>query len=155
MKTLKEIRGTLRKKVEGKLPDPPTVLVIRRKAIRFYPNGKRIALYHNDKFNLDISVPYFPGKFGGEVPLTVKEELQRLNETIIKKLETIIKNNQNANVVLGNGASVQVQPVLAKRILDLYNHEKLTFKNKHDFSNFVSGNPADFKKVVDFVSQQQ
>lgn len=38
--------------------DPPAVLVMRRKSIRQYPGGQRVALYFVDKINKYITVPY-------------------------------------------------------------------------------------------------
>jgi hypothetical protein len=38
--------------------DPPTVLLLKRKAIRMYQNGTRIALYFNERLNKYFSVPY-------------------------------------------------------------------------------------------------
>ena len=38
--------------------DPPAVLVMRRKSIRQYPGGQRVALYFVDKITKYITVPY-------------------------------------------------------------------------------------------------
>ena len=42
------------------LPDPPAVLVIKRKAVRLYPDGTRIAMYWSDKLKRVFSLPYGP-----------------------------------------------------------------------------------------------
>ena len=39
-------------------PTPPYVLLLKRKAIRLYPDGTKIALYHNKQINKYFSVPY-------------------------------------------------------------------------------------------------
>jgi hypothetical protein len=39
-------------------PTPPYVLLLKRKAIRLYPDGTKIALYHNKQLNKYFSVPY-------------------------------------------------------------------------------------------------
>jgi hypothetical protein len=161
MKKFSEIRkkGTPKGNEQGKLPDPPPMLLLRRKAIRTFPNGQRVALYRNDKLELDVSVPYFPGKFGEknkEVSYATEEfKLNNLDESIIKRLETIATSSQNGDVNFENGASVPVPPVLAKKILDLYKHEELSAENRQGLSKFVSGNPKDFKKIVDFVVSEQ
>ena len=49
-KTLKQLRK------KGK--DLPAVLVMKRKAIRQFPNGQKVALYHVDKLNKYITIPY-------------------------------------------------------------------------------------------------
>ena len=38
--------------------DPPTILIMRRKWIRQYPNQQRVAIYLVDKINKYITVPY-------------------------------------------------------------------------------------------------
>ena len=42
------------------MPDPPAVLVIKRKAVRLYPDGTRIAMYWSDKLKRVFSLPYGP-----------------------------------------------------------------------------------------------
>jgi len=38
--------------------DPPFVLVLKRQAIRLYPDGTKIALYYNDRIKRAFSIPY-------------------------------------------------------------------------------------------------
>ena len=38
--------------------DLPTVLILKRKAIRVYPDGQRVALYYNERLDTFVSVPY-------------------------------------------------------------------------------------------------
>jgi len=38
--------------------NPPVTIMLRRKAIRLFPDGKRVALYTNDKLGLVFTVPY-------------------------------------------------------------------------------------------------
>lgn len=42
----------------AKVGDPPAVLIMRRTAIRQFPNGQKIALYKVDKINKYVTVPY-------------------------------------------------------------------------------------------------
>lgn len=58
--------------------DPPLVLVIKRKAIRMYPDGTRIALYFNERLNKYFSVPYQYGP-GMDAPIQ-SEEIQQIDE---------------------------------------------------------------------------
>ena len=56
MKTLKEIRS-----LDGSsntAMDPPAVLIMKRKSIRQFPNGQRVALYYVDKLDKYVTVPY-------------------------------------------------------------------------------------------------
>lgn len=37
---------------------PAPMLVLRRRGIRIFPDGKHVALYTNDKYNLTFTIPY-------------------------------------------------------------------------------------------------
>lgn len=37
---------------------PAPMLVLRRKGIRIFPDGRQVALYTNDKYNLVFTVPF-------------------------------------------------------------------------------------------------
>jgi hypothetical protein len=41
--------------------DPPVVLVLKRKSIRVYPQGERIAIYRNDRLGIKFAVPFPDG----------------------------------------------------------------------------------------------
>jgi hypothetical protein len=38
--------------------EPPVVLVLKRKTIRLYPHGEKIAIYRNDKLGVNFAVPF-------------------------------------------------------------------------------------------------
>ena len=54
------------------------------------------------------------------------------------------------NVTLGNGTQFQVQPNVARKLIDLT--KKVNFTNKVNLSRFMSGNPKDLKTIVDFTT---
>jgi hypothetical protein len=58
LKTLKELRTSSGKDEKESQMDPPTVLIMRRKSIRQFPDGQRVALYYVDKINKYVTVPY-------------------------------------------------------------------------------------------------
>jgi hypothetical protein len=43
---------------EGIAKDPPFILILKRKAIRLYPNGMKVAVYRNDRLNKDFAIPF-------------------------------------------------------------------------------------------------
>jgi len=47
---------------------PAPMLVLRRRGIRIFPDGKHVALYTNDKYNLVFTIPY--GGSAGNSDLT-------------------------------------------------------------------------------------
>jgi hypothetical protein len=40
---------------------PAPMLVLRRKGMRIFPDGRHVALYVNDKYNLIFTIPYGGG----------------------------------------------------------------------------------------------
>ena len=145
MKKLSELRKTPIK-FKSKLPDPPMIVLLKRKAIRTFPNGQRVALYHNDQLKLDVSVPYFPGKFKDTELAT---GTMREDATIWKKLGVIAKGKP-ADVTFPNGAVMKdVQPSVAasiqklRALINTYNRAKLAEK--------INASPSDFNDVVKFV----
>ena len=49
---------------EDRQIDPPNMIVLKRKAIRVFPDGKRVALYYADKIDQYVSIPYHGPNFG-------------------------------------------------------------------------------------------
>lgn len=46
---------------ESRLKDemsPAPMLVLRRRGIRIFPDGSKVALYTNEKYNLVFTIPY-------------------------------------------------------------------------------------------------
>lgn len=77
----------LREKIEpvniGKEITPPAMLVLKRRGIRVFPSGQRVALYSNDHYGLMFTVPYGASGLGmsAQSPLMgVKEEVEQVNE---------------------------------------------------------------------------
>lgn len=148
MKKFSEIRGTP-VKYKSKLPDPPMVVLLKRKAIRTFPDGQRVALYHNDQLNLDVSVPYFPERISSQLAYGSLRE----SATIWKKLGSIAKGKPS-DVVFPNGQVVKnVQPSVAasisrlRSLINIYNRQKLADK--------INRSPSDFNDVVKFVKAHE
>jgi hypothetical protein len=57
MKTLKQFLEESKNVTKDPM-DPPAVLIMRRKSIRQFPNGQRVAMYYVDKINKYVTVPY-------------------------------------------------------------------------------------------------
>jgi len=43
---------------------PPMLLVLKRRGMRIFPDGRRVALFVNDKYNMVFTVPYGEVAFG-------------------------------------------------------------------------------------------
>lgn len=71
MKSLRDVRK-LEENYVGQ--DPPTILALRRKAIRLFPNNQRVAIYVNDNLHLEVAIPYTPNELGKQKISTVVNE---------------------------------------------------------------------------------
>jgi hypothetical protein len=68
MKTLKQLMSESRKEQKNVPMDPPAVLIMKRKSIRQFPNGQRVALYYVDKINKYVTVPYEAMQWSASIP---------------------------------------------------------------------------------------
>ena len=97
--------------VEAKLDDfdPPFVLMLKRRAIRMYPDGTRVALYYNRQLNKYFSVPY-----GNTVDAAIQSE--EIEEGVIaravakgKDLLNRLDGNPNTNYYINQKRKEQIQ----------------------------------------------
>ena len=73
MKTLKEFCQLHEKKKDSE-QDPPNVLLMKRKSIRQFPNGQRVALYYVEKINKYVTIPYEAMMWSASIPEEFKQE---------------------------------------------------------------------------------
>ena len=119
--------------------DPPFVLMLKRKAIRLYPNKTKIALYYNQKLNRYFSVPYGP-----EVNAPLQAE-----ETVMDQLQEIASNKQSSMVKFANGQVQKVDYYTASAITQVY--ESVNDENKNKLTEMVHKSPAHLSKVAEFA----
>jgi hypothetical protein len=126
--------------------DPPFVLVLKRKAIRYYPNESKVALYYNQKLDKYFSVPYGAGVEG---PVQAEETQVEIVEAVIDQLHDIVKNKQATKVKFGNGKSVMVDGYTASAITQV--HKSLNDVNKKKIADMVHKSPEHLKRVAEFA----
>lgn len=77
----KELRERLNESEDlSKDLNPPAMLVLRRRGIRLFPDGQRVALYVNDRYNLTFTVP-FGKSFKRDNPIMAQTE-STINEYV-------------------------------------------------------------------------
>jgi len=132
--------------------EPPFTLVLKRKAIRMYPNNTRVALYWSERLKRYISVPY---EVGGDVGLVQVESVDpnsikmTLEENAINELETIKKTKQNGKILHSDGKSSSVDYDTADAILKV--HNKLNDENKKKIIDLAVKSKDHFNKVLAFA----
>ena len=137
-----------KQQVQESTLDVPFILVLKRKAIRMYPDGTKIALYHNEKLNKYFSVPYSTDK---NIDAAIQAEETDITNVAFDSIRYIAESKNANYIVFNNGASHYVDVDSAQSILSL--HESLSFDNKKVLEeNLASGKPA-YKKIAEFARE--
>jgi len=131
--------------------DPPFVLVLKRKAIRFYPGDTRVALYYNDRLKKYFSIPY---EKGGDIDGVIQAEEVELEESVdvLKQLQNIKDTHQYGKVKHKDGSSSTVDVQTAHNVLSI--HKSLNDANKSKIADMVNHSKEHFGKIVDFAHKK-
>ena len=122
--------------------DPPYTLLLKREAIRMYPNGTKIALYYSKKLDKYFSVPYDAGA-AIQAEETVKESVDAIGQ-----LQKIKDSHQIGTVNHKDGSSSKVDVQTAHAVLTI--HKNLNEGNKKKFADMVARSSHHMKKAADF-----
>lgn len=126
--------------------DPPFTLLLKRKAIRQYPDDTKIALYYNDKLKKYFSIPYSLKK-GAETSIQA-EEVQ-IDEAVMDQLHKIVAGKQAQRVKFATGETRSVDHFTASAITNV--HKALNDDNKKKFADMIHKSPAHLAKAADFA----
>ena len=113
------------------VPDPPVILVIKRKAVRLYPDGTRIALYYSDKLKRVFSVPYGPML---DSPIQAEEYIKELIEA--------------EELLLNDGNVINLNEETKQQIINTYG--QLEEDSKEYFWQQLTESVATFGKLYEF-----
>jgi len=113
------------------VPDPPVVLVIKRKAVRLYPDGTRVALYWSDKLKKYFSVPYGPAL-----------------DSTIQAEEYVREFLESDEIALNDGNNVSLNEQTKEMFIDVYG--RLDEQNKEYFWNQLTESASTFGKLYEF-----
>jgi len=125
-------------------PVPPYVLLLKRKAIRLYPDGTKIALYHNKQINRFFSVPY-----DTPVDSAIQAEEVELEESVMDQLHKIVNDKQAQSVKFASGHTRKIDHFTASALTQV--HKALNDDNKKKFADLVHKSPEHFMKASDFA----
>lgn len=138
--------------------DPPVVLVLKRQAIRLYPNGARIALYYSKTLDKHFSIAYGSGVDApvqaesndmcavcGQTPCNCTS----IQESVMDTLHRIVKNKQHEPVKFADGTKAKVDHYTASAITQV--HKALNDENKKKFADMVHKSKAHFTRASDFA----
>jgi hypothetical protein len=121
------------------VPLPPIIMVIKRKAVRLYPDGTRIALYYNDKMKRYFSVP-----FG-----TPEADISGVQaENFIDELRATVNLTEETTLELQDGSQVELDTLMINRIV--YAYDSLEEENKEKFIELLTSSEESFDKAYEF-----
>jgi hypothetical protein len=120
--------------------DPPFVLVLKRKAIRLYPDGTKIALYHNDRLDKDFAVPYATSS----QPVIQAEAVDAMGQ-----LQRIKDSHSHGTVNHKDGSASKVDVQTAHAVLMV--HKSLNDENKKKFADMVARSSHHMQKAANFA----
>jgi len=120
--------------------DPPAVLIMRRKSVRQFPNGQRVALYYVDKINKYVTVPYEDMAWSSANEETVFDKVKQVNES-----------KQNIVVEHLDGSTSEVTPQMAKHMMDLY--KKINEANKAKMLDMLEASAKHFQTIAKFSKE--
>ena len=127
-------------RMDGPLvPIPPIILVIKRKAVRLYPDGTRIAFYYNDKMKRYFSIP-----FG-----TPEADVSGVQaENFIDELRSSSKLAEDTMLQLSDGTEIEMTPEMIDEIV--YAYDGLEEENKEKFIGLLTSSEESFDKAYEF-----
>ena len=134
--------------------NPPVMLVLKRRGIRIFPDGKRVALYVNEKLGLTFTIPYSPSGTSAKdvLPGIQAEELDISEENVsenIEHIKDIVKNHQAKKLKFLDGSSLTVDAQTANAIHLV--HNALNDENKAKVAKMLTHSKGQFMKVADFA----
>ena len=107
--------------------EPPPVLLLRRKAIRLYPDDTRIALYYSQKLDRHFSIPYGP----------------KIDENPIQAEGNVMH--------LEDGNVIELTEEMTQLISETY--DSLSENNKNKFLEKLTESIESFEKVYEFYQK--
>jgi hypothetical protein len=113
------------------VPDPPVILVIKRKAVRLYPDGTRIALYWSDKIKRVFSLPYGPAV-----------------QPVIQAEEYVQELMESDELLLNDGNKITLSEESKQQIINTY--EQLDEESKTIFWQQLTESVSTFGKLYEF-----
>ena len=119
--------------------DPPAVLIMRRKSVRQFPNGQRVALYYVDKINKYVTVPY--------------EDMQwsASEETVFDKIKQVNEDKKSIVVEHMDGSTSEITPQMAKQMMEL--HKKINEANKAKMLDMLEASAKHFQTIAKFSKE--
>lgn len=142
-----QLRRTLRDMVKEEKEmlneqfNPPAMLLLKRQAIRMFPNGQRVALYVDNQFGLTFPVPYDQSGAGFKAMNSVSPGPINAQQGYV--------NEGTVPVIFATGEEILVEKTVMDKIKSVF--ESLNDENKQRLSDMVLESEETFNKVKEFA----
>lgn len=120
--------------------EPPFTLVLKRKAIRLYPNDTKIALYYSDRLKTYFSVPYSNVEGQVQGPIMAREQV-----------DSVFGQLKEGTVYHKNGKTSEIDEQTYEVLLTVYN--SLNEDNQKKFEQLIVSNPNGLQKAIEFCTK--
>ena len=129
---------------------PPYMLILKRMGIRIFPDGRKVALYVNEKLGLTFTIPYGPSETNPRevMPGIQAEEFEYIEENI-EHIKNISRKGKSKEIKFLDGSSFDVHPNTAKAIHLVW--DGLNDQNKAKIASMLSHSKGKFLQVADFA----
>lgn len=134
----------------------PVLILLRRKAIRLFPDGKKVGLYFSDKLNRYISIPSTGDAVSEDMldeavsnPYPASPNGEHASD-VISNLKGIVANRQPGHVRFRNGSKMKVDMLTAHALLTTYDRLQHPENKVHYDKHLNRDNPS-FLKMVEFA----
>lgn len=131
---------------------PPFVLLLKRQAIRIYPNNTKIALYYNERLGKYFSIPFVGDKadmIQAQESAEIIEDVEQIDEAVMDTLHKIVAGKSGQSVKFASGHTRKVDMYTASAITQV--HKALNDTNKKKFADMVHKSPEHFSKASEFA----
>lgn len=128
----------------------PVLIILRRKAIRTFPDGKKVGLYFSDKLKRYFSIPSTGDALAEEMTIELSEATNAGN--VMGLLNGIIDNREPARITFMDGTTMKVNFVTAHAVLAVYGRLDDP-QNKAKFEKMINKDRPSFMKILDFVNR--
>jgi hypothetical protein len=127
------------------------MLVLKRTGIRIFPDGRRVAMYVNDKMGLTFTIPYRPTGTKTDdatVPGSVSEEIMESLDQVAAFAQQDNVTSNAKHMKFADGSKLKVSHGAAKAIHMV--HGALNDENKKKFAEMLT-TPKGFEKAAHFA----
>ncbi len=133
--------------------DPPMVLLLKRVAVRFYPNKSKVALYYNQKLDKHFTIPYGQGIEPGGMQaeeVELDEEVEQIDEISKKTLGSYVKKATSSAQVASVGVDRELRNIAVGDPMSPGSDKKL---NK--YQSQLTKRKSGISKAVDRLAKEE